>query len=386
MNITFFIGNGFDIGLGLKTKYTDFYREYCADTTGDDTNIAAFKSVLEKWTRCNEKDNTQDAENKIEDWSDFEKAFGEHSSDSSIFDNTSYTARFEDFVTKFNLYLENEEKKVDYSDADNIAKVMKSGVTTYYHIRRGDRLKIEQRYNQIGGQSTYNFITFNYTRTIDRCANILKNSIKNETGRAVGSVVHIHGYVDENMIMGVNDISQITNEKFAKDPLVSGEIIKPTQNAECRTNYESEAIPIIDRSNIICIYGMSIGDTDKKWWQHIFKWLSGDNGRYLVILTHSDKYNKKLPFTQTKVTNEIVEKFLSFSNSSDDIKARVSNQIFVGVNYDVFAMKLRKPDVVKSGETTEGKIANAVALTAEHSDQIATATKLAEKTRELVTK
>lgn len=52
----------------------------------------------------------------------------------------------------------------------------------------------------------------------------------------------------------------------------------------------------------------------------------------------------------------------------------------------MFAMKLRKPDVVKSGETTEGKIANAVALTDEHSDQIATATKLAEKTRELVTK
>ena len=386
MNITFFIGNGFDIGLGLKTKYTDFYDEYCSDTANDDENIASFKSLLKEWQRLNQETQDEKLKRKIEDWADFEKAFGEHSADDAIKDSGSYAARFEDFVTKFNFYLENEEKKVDYSDADNIAKVMKLGVTTYYHIRRGDRLKIEQRYNQIGGQSTYNFITFNYTRTIDRCANILKNSIKNETGKAVGSVVHIHGYVDENMIMGVNDISQITNENFAKDPLVSGEIIKPTQNAECRTNYESEAIPIIDRSNIICIYGMSIGDTDKKWWQHIFKWLSGDNGRYLVILTHSDKYNKKLPFTQTKVTNEIVGKFLSFSNSSDDIKARIANQIFVGVNYDVFAMKLRKPDVVKSEETAKEKIANAVALAAEHSDQIATATKLAEKTRELVTK
>ena len=131
---------------------------------------------------------------------------------------------------------------------------------------------------------------------------------------------------------------------------------------------------------------MSLGDTDKKWWQHIFRWLSGDNGRYLVILTHSDKYNKKLPFTQTKVTNEIVGRFLSFSNSSDEIKNRVANQIFVGVNYDVFAMKLRKPDVVKSEETKEEKIANAVALAAKHSDEIATATKLAEKARELVTK
>ena len=29
LNITFLIGNGFDIGLGLKTRYKDFYKYYC---------------------------------------------------------------------------------------------------------------------------------------------------------------------------------------------------------------------------------------------------------------------------------------------------------------------------------------------------------------------
>ncbi len=28
MNITFLIGNGFDLNLGLKTRYTDFYKYY----------------------------------------------------------------------------------------------------------------------------------------------------------------------------------------------------------------------------------------------------------------------------------------------------------------------------------------------------------------------
>ena len=386
MNITFLIGNGFDIGLGLKTKYTHFYEEYCADTENDNSNIKAFKSVLEEWAKRDKKDNNQESVPKVEDWADFEKAFGEHSSHVEILNSNSYTERFEDFITKFNLYLEAEEKNVDYSDNESIVKVMNSAVTTYFHIRRGDKIKIEQRYNQIGGQYTYNFITFNYTRTIDRCANILNNSLKNVAGRSVGSIVHIHGYVDENMIMGVNDSSQITNEKFANNPVVSGEIVKPIQNTECRTNYESEAITLIDRSNIICIYGMSIGDTDKKWWQHISRWLSGDNGHYLVILTHSDKYNKKLPFTQTKVTNEIVGKFLSFSNLSDEIKARIANQIFIGVNYDVFAMKLRKADVDKNEETKEEKIAKNIALATNNSDKIATSAKIAEKTRVLASK
>ena len=30
MNVTFLVGNGFDINLGLKTKYTDFYPSYLA--------------------------------------------------------------------------------------------------------------------------------------------------------------------------------------------------------------------------------------------------------------------------------------------------------------------------------------------------------------------
>ena len=36
MNITFLLGNGFDIGLGMPTRYEDFYKEYCKIVTGED--------------------------------------------------------------------------------------------------------------------------------------------------------------------------------------------------------------------------------------------------------------------------------------------------------------------------------------------------------------
>lgn len=35
MNITFLVGNGFDINLGLKTKYTNFYPYYCGKKHND---------------------------------------------------------------------------------------------------------------------------------------------------------------------------------------------------------------------------------------------------------------------------------------------------------------------------------------------------------------
>lgn len=31
MNITFLMGNGFDIGIGMPTQYEDFYEEYCKE-------------------------------------------------------------------------------------------------------------------------------------------------------------------------------------------------------------------------------------------------------------------------------------------------------------------------------------------------------------------
>jgi len=43
MNIVFIIGNGFDLNLGLKTKYTDVYKDYCKTSTSDSELIRRFK-------------------------------------------------------------------------------------------------------------------------------------------------------------------------------------------------------------------------------------------------------------------------------------------------------------------------------------------------------
>ena len=98
MNITFLIGNGFDIGLGLRTSYENFYKEYCKiNPYEDNSNIQNFKKLLEN--RSNDK------YYGIRDWSDFEKAFGEHAEDFLAATKDLYIERFEDFVKAFNKYL-----------------------------------------------------------------------------------------------------------------------------------------------------------------------------------------------------------------------------------------------------------------------------------------
>lgn len=340
MQITFLIGNGFDIGIGLKTRYEDFYKKYCVVTEDDNDNIRSYKEMLQK----------RDSEEmlKIIDWADFEIAFGQHSEEFKIEEKELYIERFEDFVSKFNAYLEAEEAAIDYTDENAIAETMKTAVTTYFHVRDGDKAEIEKTYNSIGDNRYYNFISFNYTRSIDTCARILEKKLVNDGKRNVGKIAHIHGYIDLNMIMGVNDASQITNPDFAQDPDVISEIVKPQQNIDARTRYENEVISIINSSHIICVYGMSIGATDKKWWNIISKWLTGNTSRRLVILKYDKRYNSRFIYTQRRITNNIVDRFLSYSDLSDDKKEEIKSRIYIGANHNVFSMNLRKENTAES--------------------------------------
>lgn len=73
MNIVFIIGNGFDLNLGLKTKYTDVYKDYCKTSTSDSELIRRFKKEIAS---------------DYDSWSDFEMAmpsFGQNLNNESEF-------------------------------------------------------------------------------------------------------------------------------------------------------------------------------------------------------------------------------------------------------------------------------------------------------------
>ena len=70
MKITFFIGNGYDINIGLKTAYHDFLKWYVEQPSKNDT-ITDFKKIIE---------------DGIEYWSDLEIALGKYTTRFSSFE------------------------------------------------------------------------------------------------------------------------------------------------------------------------------------------------------------------------------------------------------------------------------------------------------------
>lgn len=73
MNITFLIGNGFDVNLGLKTRYVNFYKYY---TNLEDTDapevVKRFKSEINDFIKRDSKKQSAD----LIDWRDLEVALG----------------------------------------------------------------------------------------------------------------------------------------------------------------------------------------------------------------------------------------------------------------------------------------------------------------------
>ena len=344
MNITFLIGNGFDKGLGLNTGYRDFYEKYCENSAEDDSNIKDFKKMLAEGKKYPD----------INDWSDFETSFGVHSEDFPTHNDDDYAvqkqryiARFRHFAKKFNAYLEEEEKRADFSNTKAITTTMDNALSTYYHIQNENKEAIQNLYKSFSSSPLiYNFITFNYTKCIDKCVEAYKKHISNYSSKSVGSMLHLHGYVDDNMIMGVNDPSQIKNPLFAKDQDIIRGIVKPQQSYSVRSNYEKPVIETINKSDIICIYGMSIGETDKKWWKIIANWLAKNDRHVLIILSYDDKYDKRFPFEKIEFTDKVTNRFLQLSEMTEDEQKTIRPRIFVEFNHTVFGMKLAKREAL----------------------------------------
>ena len=164
MNITFILGNGFDIQCGLATRYSDFLKEYTIIQKDDSENIKRFKAYLSK------------AENQ-ELWSDAEKAMGLHLKEFSRSDIAYFTDRIMDFETKMVEYLDAQQDMCCWDRADEIGKIFKDFILESFRDVISMRASEIDIWNNKWSNS-YHFITFNYTNLLE---NIIQSIVPDMT-------------------------------------------------------------------------------------------------------------------------------------------------------------------------------------------------------------
>lgn len=286
MNFTFLIGNGFDLNLGLKTRYTDFLEYYKTINEDDSNGVRFLKEQI-----CNEETGYL--------WSNAEEAFGQSTAQyvANNLNAIDFCESHENFCYKLSEYLINQQDKYNFSKLKTtIAKAFVAGLQSY--IKGFKEVEATQIKNVIdsfqNGGFKYNFINFNYTNTLDLCISAVKanNGIlgkrrlnNNVFDNSIGSVIHVHGTTKNSMVLGVNDKSQIADLRIFDgygDEYI-GSIIKQQTNELNRENTDKKAFDILKNSDLIYVYGMSIGITDKLWWERICQLMEMNKRLHLIL-------------------------------------------------------------------------------------------------------
>ena len=322
MQILYIIGNGFDLNLGLKTSYNHFY-EYYQKIKSENKNVQKLKEHISK---------TYDS------WADLELALGDY---------TQHLKKIEEFddITldigeELSKYLHQEEQKLENFIFDQSKFFEQLSYPEKFFLPADKEILVSKKRKWVNHHWSLNIFTFNYTTVIekifgDKTQNVL---LANHNGNAtikLGQIKHIHGYLDNDMVLGVNDISQVANQDFHNDRDILESIIKSDCNRANRNNVDRQFTSKINSANLICIFGSSIGDTDNKWWELIGKRLKAEDC-HLIIFTKGEEIPPRIRHMQARAERNLRDLFLNKTNLSEKEMELVENKIFIGLNTGMF--------------------------------------------------
>lgn len=330
MNITFLIGNGFDLNAGLKTTYSAFLKQYTSSSKSDADPIKYFKQVILKDAQM---------------WSNAELAFG---AATKQFEEDGYTAEdfcacHEDFCVQLAKYLKEQEQRLHYTALkDALTKGFSNGILSYKKgFREAEVDLLKHGENAVSGAYTFNFITFNYTALIGICHQFMQHTEKPLLGARVvnhiqyenvcGNLIYAHGHVDSDMVLGVNDVSQIAAPSLFEgyDDFFINEVIKQKTNELNGRNTDKKAFELLQKSDLIYIYGMSIGATDKLWWDRICTLMAQKSHLHLIIHRHDAPEEGLIRRRFLEFTNQVKKEFTAYSQMNDAIRKALETRIHI---------------------------------------------------------
>lgn len=321
MNITFLLGNGFDLQLGMETSYRSFLNWYIQQPT-DDPDILKFQNYLKdknsKW------------------WSDAEIAMGEYLGEFTDDNIAVYFKNIRDFKLNLSYYLTFENLRYDSA---KISAAIESFNEFLIKSAEDIMLRVDNltlNYRRQFTDATIDIISFNYTDAIDMLVSASKSStptIDTKYGHAtrIGNVYHVHGTLDSSLIMGVDNLKQLDTTTIANTTKLRRTLIKPTVNDELGRNEHTLAMQAIRSSDYMFFYGLSFGDSDRTWWLEIKTLLETRPSLQIVIFTRSSNEDIReiIPEDILDYVNDRKDEFLAKigiapnSKSYEDVRKRI---------------------------------------------------------------
>lgn len=321
--VTFIIGNGFDCKYKWKVSYDQFLGYYLRISTGKNEVLKCFKDKI----RAEKKRKSYGS------WSDLEIKMGSYETETleefcTCYDDIShFLSKYIKGVVEKNKGLPEEDLK----DPNLFHNGFMHFLVHFTEVATDDPQGfsvLNEIYCSI--KSTFSFILLNYTPLLENGIKYLLSPERNfkpfkgEQKVKLGKVLQPHGDLD-NIVFGVSDVSQIC-KKFANEYEYRRRILKEERIKYLGKTWLEDGKKMINNSDLIAIFGASIGASDNHWWRMIAEWLAEDGKRNVLIYYYWRKKRvskKETARQQEEKVRELKARFRSFAANAEDISKRI---------------------------------------------------------------
>jgi hypothetical protein len=239
-----------------------------------------------------------------------------------------------DFKSYMVEHLQNENQKMidllkSITNTFGIIQELNRSFENFYDgLTRNDISSL--KYVMQKGEVVRNYITFNYTTILEALLALKLNHyhvIENQP-------IHIHGKLGSDIVMGIDNVEQLTQTKFTLTRKGRRAFVKTRFNDEFDGERVEAAQKIISESSIICVYGFSMGESDKTWVKAISDWILSDTNHHLVVYQYDTpkcnpcNYDEIMEIEDER--KEFLLKRLGIDNNS------FLDQLHVPVGKDIF--------------------------------------------------
>lgn len=315
--ITVIVGNGLDISLGLSTTYRSFYNYVKKHKLHPQNSI--YKNI---------------AKSNPEWWADFELGLGRFTNDIELVTekerkvwSQTLNDELDEIKKDLKMYMKEQNDLAD----DEIKNIEFFPGTLYDGLEEGQVANVRRFFVQL--PTEIRFITLNYTSVLETIFPTIGREITDYRYIIPNRVHHIHGSTVRKISLGVNDESQISSyvDIKEKDFLIKPRVIElmNDRRIDILNSY-------INGSNLIVLYGLSLGATDKYIWEKVIEWLKRGDG--LLIIHHYEKDLTVDDLTERealKLEDRVKNKLLNYSSLDESQKDILKRKIYVIPNSQV---------------------------------------------------
>lgn len=333
MNITYLFGNGFDLNIGMKTHYSDFYQYYLKTTSRDIPCLVEFKKNLEE---------------NLETWACLELALGRYLKPPLSLEEMDIIVY--DLCEHLSIYLDSQEQNLALDELDKQAFINDLAYPENRLLPEDSRTlrKFKGMYSN-HSHCYINVVTFNYTSLIEKILEFKGKKLSlfkaGNQEHAINEVIHIHGSILNGIILGVNDVSQFHNEELSSNIDAIESIVKPMKNKALKMLVDEQAINVIQGADLIVLFGLSLGDTDKIWWNLIAETLLKKPNSLLLIYSIGDEFSVNQKHRISRESRSCKDSFCTKTNLTPSQRTAIEDRIVIGYNTKMFKVKKKEETV-----------------------------------------